>query len=122
MLEGLLNRVLVDQRFDEFLVEFERTGLSNLISCVDGNDSWRWLNAFDKDITEALRVTCAQNDDIDVEFFGFQEYHQALFIKLIDEVGFLLTLKAEVALFMSLYRRRLEHAMAHDYQHAGVLT
>ena len=122
MLEGLLNRVLVDQRFDEFLVEFERTGLSNLISCVDGNDSWRWLNAFDKDITEALRVTCAQNDDIDVEFFGFQEYHQALFIKLIDEVGFLLTLKAEVALFMSLYRRRLEHAMAHEDQHTRVFT
>ena len=43
-----------DQALEEFLIEFESARLCDLISCVDSDDCWGWIDTLDQDFSEFL--------------------------------------------------------------------
>ena len=53
-IKRVLNRHLMDQALQELLIELKSTGLSNLVCCVDCDDSRCRIDTFDKDLTETL--------------------------------------------------------------------
>ena len=54
VIKGFLDRMLVDECSQEFLIKFEGAGLCNLVSCVDCNYRWRWFNAIHEYLSETL--------------------------------------------------------------------
>ena len=67
LIKGLLDWQVVDQRLQELLIELERARLGNLVSCIDSYHGWGRIDSLHKNLTEALRVARAQDDDINVQ-------------------------------------------------------
>ena len=117
LIKGLLDWQVVDQRLQELLIELERACLGNLVSCIDSYHGWGRIDSLHKNLTEALRVARAQDDDINVQLlFALQTNQKALLIVLVDQEGELFVLEAKVTGLFSTCLS-VKHAMAHENEH-----
>ena len=97
LVEGLLHCVVANQALQEFLVEFERARLCNLVSCVDRYHSWCGVDTSYEHLSKASGVTGTQNDDVDVKPLSLKNVLKTFFIKLVDQGWELLIFEAEPA-------------------------
>ena len=121
LVKGFLDCGLTNQALQEFLVKFERARLRNLISCVNRYHSWCRINTSDEHLAKASRVTCTQNNYVDIKALSFQSVLKTFFVKLVYQGWKLFVLKAEPAAFLARFLR-LKHSVAHHNQHSWIVA